>query len=150
MASLAPEAIQAITARLSVADGVRLPMHMSRDKNITAAQVCTYLSDLLSGDPSVFLERHGAVLTSHELSHFQQLRSDYEINHWLTMIENARQPQPSSSATRLAAGVKNRRLAYMQQLHAKGEFFSDEAMRHRAPLIHHEYVGQFEAADGYR
>ena len=43
---------------------------------------------------------------------------------------------------RLSAASKNRRLAQLQRLMDRGEYFSDDAMRTRAPLLHHHYIAQ--------
>ncbi len=43
---------------------------------------------------------------------------------------------------RLSAATKNRRLAQLQRLMDRGDYFSDDAMRTRAPLLHHHYVAQ--------
>ena len=54
-----------------------------------------------------------------------------------TPTERSRQPQ-----RRLSASSKNRRLAQLQRLLDSGEYFSDDAMRARQPLLHHHYVAQ--------
>ena len=41
-----------------------------------------------------------------------------------------------------SATSKNRRLAKLHRLVDGGEYFSDEAMRARAPLLHYHYVAQ--------
>ena len=43
---------------------------------------------------------------------------------------------------RLSAASKNRRLAQLQRLLDSGDYFSDDAMRARQPLLHHHYVAQ--------
>ncbi|MEW5319412.1 MAG: hypothetical protein WDW38_010566 [Sanguina aurantia] len=42
----------------------------------------------------------------------------------------------------LPAHIKNRRLAYMQRLQAGKEYFSDEAMQLRAPLLYQQQISQ--------
>lgn len=54
----------------------------------------------------------------------------------------------SLPARRLPARVKNRRLAAMRRLAAEGEYFSDEAMRQRAPLLYHQHIGQYMPDEG--
>ncbi len=51
--------------------------------------------------------------------------------------QRSRQPQ-----RRLSAASKNRRLAQLQRLLDSGDYFSDDAMRARQPLLHHHYVAQ--------
>lgn len=46
-----------------------------------------------------------------------------------------------------SASSKNRRLAKLQRLVEAGAYFSDEAMRARAPLPHFHYVAQASIAE---
>ncbi|PNH12108.1 hypothetical protein TSOC_001010 [Tetrabaena socialis] len=76
-----------------------------------------------------------------ELNHFEALRStDYEVDHWMRHFMTQRLVAADTAANprRLPARVKNRRLAHMRRLAAEGEYFSDEQMRHRAPLLYHQ------------
>ncbi|KAJ9525750.1 hypothetical protein QJQ45_003412 [Haematococcus lacustris] len=47
----------------------------------------------------------------------------------------------SNIKRRVHPTVKNRRLAAMRRLQEQGDFFSDSAMRERAPLLHHQLLG---------
>ena len=49
---------------------------------------------------------------------------------------------PGGAAGAKGASSKNRRLAKLHRLVDEGEYFSDEAMRARAPLLHFHYVAQ--------
>lgn len=74
-----------------------------------------------------------------------------QVNHWLVALERQRRAATASGRggpARLTAAAKNRRLAFMQRLHDGGEYFSEDSMRQRAPLLYHEYVGQFEEGEG--
>ena len=42
----------------------------------------------------------------------------------------------------MSAISKNRRLAQLHRLVEAGDYFSDESMRERAPLLHYHYVAQ--------
>ncbi len=50
--------------------------------------------------------------------------------------------QPGQASSRPHT-VRNRRLAALQRLQAQGQFFSEAAMRERAPLLHHQLLGQY-------
>ncbi|KAF8063854.1 hypothetical protein HT031_003711 [Scenedesmus sp. PABB004] len=70
------------------------------------------------------------------------------VEYWVKAARAATQPgpppAPATSNKKVSKTVANRRLAYMQRLVDGGEFFSEDAMRSREPLIWHELIGQFE------
>jgi hypothetical protein len=156
------EARTQITSRLSLLEGLRIPAHMQRQAQPpTQQQLQEHLAELLCRDPAVFLERYGAQLLAAELDAFTPLRSDFEVNYWWQQAEQhaaaaaqgsipdapSREP-PSGKQTsaRLSATTKNRRLAYMNRLAASSDFFSEETMRERAPMIWHDFIGQHEGS----
>eukprot|EP00775_Hariotina_reticulata_P014335 gene14335-61_t len=124
---------------------------MSRDRlPPDAAEITNHISELLQRDPAVFLERYGSRLQPQEISAFEPLReSNYEIDYWLRHVQQQHEQVEVSSSgqgnsQQLSTTVKNRRLAYMQRLQKQGDYFSEDSMRGREPLIWHEYVGQHE------
>jgi len=71
------------------------------------------------------------------------LKDDYAVNWHLRHLKSIL--NPTTEEKRLhAVTAKNRRLAYMERLIHDGQYFSEDAMRERAPLLHHEYVGKFQ------
>jgi hypothetical protein len=88
-------------------------------------------------------ERYGKSLNSVELQEFEVLREDYEVNWHLKALKSAMNPSAEDQRSR-AATVQNRRLAYMNRLVQDGQYFSEDSMRMRAPLMHYEHVGQFQ------
>ncbi len=94
-----------------------------------------YLKELLQRNPAVFLERHGQLLSEAERQEvFSPCRNDYEVKHYLDQLN------PEGAATR----TKNRRVAEMYRLlkdqDTEGSFFSETAMRKRAPLLYQQYT----------
>ncbi|KAK9816892.1 hypothetical protein WJX72_006847 [[Myrmecia] bisecta] len=139
--NMSEQGVQAISTRLAQDEQLRMPGNLTRagaapDK----AKREEYLCNLLRRDPGVFLERYAEQLTVDERAYFEPLREDYEVNFYLKQAE-----QQASAAKPTSAQVKNRRLAQMNRLDAAGEYFSDEAMRKRGPLLHHQYIGQYQA-----
>ncbi len=88
-------------------------------------------------------ERYGPSLNSGELQQFEVLQEDYEVGWHLKALKMVISPTQEEQQSRKVA-VQNRRLAFMNRLIQDGEYFSEDAMRMRAPLLHHEYVGQFQ------
>lgn len=141
-----------ITAKLCSTADLRLPASLTRDAPYPDQQaIASHLLQLLQRDPAVFLERYSTLLSSEDLSNFESLRSNYEVDYWLKQAV-ARSQQPAAAGDPIArtprgslsTTTKNRRLAYMYQLQQQGDYFSETTMREREPLIWHEHIGQFE------
>lgn len=79
--AVAVDAAAALAERLSRLPELSLPSSLSREpSSATQSQIYRHLTDLLSRDPGVFLERHGACLTAEELAAFEPLRAgSYEV-----------------------------------------------------------------------
>ena len=98
-----------------------------------------------------------------QLGEFTPLRSDYEVDFWLRQLEF----QPAAEQASVSKKAKNRRLAQVEMVftilmgsfvHSSllfnikqmnrllaTDFFEDESSRRRAPLLHEQYIGQYEA-----
>jgi hypothetical protein len=112
-------------------------------------------------------QRYGLLLSADELSSFEPLRDNYEVDYYLKQAAAAHQQQqqqqgastqqqkcqahrPQQEQQQQAAGVrsqhltstvKNRRLAFMRRLEQEGEYFSEHAMREREPLVWQDCIG---------
>lgn len=143
-AQLGPQSVQTIAQRLTNDPTLRLPVSLeleSSDK-VSDQKRKEYLQTLLQRDPGVFLERYSNKLTEAERAQFEPLRGDYEVDFYLKLAED----DANRAAHKLSATAKNRRHAQLKRLVADGAYFSEDAMRIRAPLLHHQYVGQYTPA----
>eukprot|EP01018_Ginkgo_biloba_P024276 Gb_15132 [translate_table: standard] len=138
------DVVESISDRLSKLPDLHLPYAMRcRVEPVSKSEIKAVLVDLLLRDAAVFLERYGSQLKSEELEEFEVLKHDYEISWHLKHLKSVL--TPTIEERRLQAVVaKNRRLAYMDRLIHDGQYFSEDAMRARAPFLHHEYVGKFQ------
>lgn len=136
--------IQKLSERISNLADLHLPYAMrTREEPVSPLEVKDLLAALLSRDPAIFLERYGSKLKTEELQEFEVLKDDYAVNWHLRHLKSIL--NPTTEEKRLhAVTAKNRRLAYMERLIHDGQYFSEDAMRERAPLLHHEYVGKFQ------
>ena len=143
-AQLEPEAVKDISQRLSSDVTLRLPASLQRDPTqpVTPQKRKEYVTALLEQDPGVFLERYSSKLSEEERAQFEPLRDDYEVDFYLELAED----EAASAKAGLSATAKNRRLAQLNRLMEDGTYFSDEAMRTRAPLLHQQYLGQYTSA----
>lgn len=141
---LVENVIQKISERISNLADLHLPYAMrTREEPVSPLEVKGLLASLLSRDPAIFLERYGSKLKTEELQEFEVLKDDYAVNWHLRHLKSIL--NPTTEEKRLhAVKAKNRRLAYMERLIHDGQYFSEDAMRERAPLLHHEYVGRFQ------
>lgn len=89
------------------------------------------------GKPLVFLERYHAWLQPHDLSAFAHVSSDPRAQHYSKVIQ--RQAAACTNRTR----VRNQRYAALRALQKEGEYFSEEQMRIREPLLYEQYIGQY-------
>ncbi|KAL0326617.1 UNVERIFIED_CONTAM: hypothetical protein Sangu_1739700 [Sesamum angustifolium] len=145
--TISSEAKESITERLSLMEDLYFPLKVQPSVAANPSHRKSLLIDLLSTDAAVFLERYGSKLSLEELSQFDVLKDDYEINWHLNHLRSVINPTVEERKSKLAK-IKNRRLAYMDKLMLDGHYFSEDAMREREPYLHHEYVGKFQDPSG--
>lgn len=111
--------------------------HRQRDDpDLTQQEKIDIASGILQKNPAVFLRRFGAYLQAVDLAYFQDsTEDDYEIQFHIREIQHR--------CSNAAVIVKNRRFAAMQELEVGGEYFSEEAMKRREPLLYEQMVGQY-------
>ncbi|KAH8269736.1 hypothetical protein KR018_008659 [Drosophila ironensis] len=103
-----------------------------------------------------FLIRFGAHLTLEQLTAFENLgigeplKPEENLAEMSLLLDDYRR-----KLMRRSVCVKNRRFLALQQLLAKGEYFSEHEMMLRAPELYQEFVGQYlseaekQARDSY-
>ncbi|WJX94822.1 hypothetical protein P8452_76202 [Trifolium repens] len=136
------EAKEKISERLSSLENLWFPRAQQSTSTLPSQRKSIFL-DLLSRDPPLFLERYGSNLTSTELTEFDSMKHDYEINWHVTRLRSLLSPSPEELRKR-SVMAKNRRRAYLDRLMIGGQYFSEDSMRDREPYLHHEYVGKFQ------
>ncbi|XP_071330316.1 coiled-coil domain-containing protein 97 isoform X2 [Trachinotus anak] len=87
--------------------------------------------------PLVFLERYHACLKPQDLSAFAHVSSDPRTHHYSKVIQ--RRAAGCTNRTR----VRNQRYAALRALQKEGQYFSEEQMRIREPLLYEQYIGQY-------
>ncbi|XP_007421554.1 coiled-coil domain-containing protein 97 [Python bivittatus] len=107
------------------------------EPDFTPAQKLAILQDLYRTKPLVFLERFRTALREEHLPCFHHLSGNYEADFYCAEVRRA--GLGKTQHTR----VRNKRYAALQQLIRGGEYFSDEQMRGRDPLLYEQYIGQY-------
>ena len=116
--------------------------HQQKDEaDLTVEQKSRIASDLLATKPAIFLARFGRFLTEDQLEYFDGLEDtggNYELQFYL---KQARQAQCRFISQKT---IKNRRYSALRNmLETSDEYFSNEAMKARNPLLHEQMVGRF-------
>uniref|UniRef100_A0A8C5RDJ7 Coiled-coil domain containing 97 n=1 Tax=Laticauda laticaudata TaxID=8630 RepID=A0A8C5RDJ7_LATLA len=107
------------------------------EPDFTAVQKLDILRNLYHTKPLIFLERFRTVLREEDLPCFHHLSGNYEADFYCAEVRKA------NLGKTLHTRVKNKRYAALQQLIRGGEYFSDEQMRGRDPLLYEQYIGQY-------
>ena len=96
---------------------------------------------LLDRKPAIFLSRFGKHISSEDLAYFEPLRHDYVIDFHAKEIEKLHNDKKNRTV------VRNRRYEAMKKLLEAGEYFGDDAMKHRDPLLYEQMVGQYRTEE---
>lgn len=131
----------AVNAMLHAVAASRLPVcsQQQGEPDLTEREKVAILSQLYYEKPLVFLERFRTSLREEHLPCFGHLRGDHRADFYCAEVARQGTARPRALRTRL----RNRRYAALRELIQGGEYFSDEQMRFRAPLLYEQYIGQY-------
>lgn len=104
-------------------------------------QKMSMLLDLYKTKPLIFLERFHKVLKDEHLECFDHLSGDYTADFYFKEIRKASLKKVNRTR------IRNKRYAALQQLISASEYFSDEQMQARDPLMYEHYVGQYQSEE---
>ncbi|XP_068728482.1 coiled-coil domain-containing protein 97-like [Montipora capricornis] len=107
------------------------------EPDLTAAEKVSILQKILDKSPGSFLMRFGNYLVEDDLGNFEHLIADYEIAFRVKEVEKALDTKKKK------VGVRNRRFECLQRLMKNSDYFSEEQMRKRSPLLYEQYIGQY-------
>ncbi|KAM8952271.1 coiled-coil domain-containing protein 97 [Pelodytes ibericus] len=111
------------------------------DPEFSQEQKMAMLLEMYDSKPLVFLERFGKVLREEHLECFKHLSGDYTAEFYFKEIHKASLKKVDHTR------IRNKRYAALQKLITAGEYFSDEQMRERDPLMYEHYVGQYRSEE---
>ncbi|XP_029094348.1 coiled-coil domain-containing protein 97 isoform X2 [Monodon monoceros] len=131
----------AVSAMLHAVAASRLPVcsQQQGEPDLTEQEKVAILGQLYHEKPLVFLERFRTGLREEHLACFGHLRGDHRADFYCAEVAWQGSTRPRTLRTRL----RNRRYAALRELIQEGEYFSDEQMRFRAPLLYEQYIGQY-------
>ena len=96
----------------------------------------------LHHDPALFLSKWGKHLSQTILRLFKVIQDDYEVNFYLDTLlyqEQSTKPTRKSAMHQLA---QNRRYQFLKQILRHSDYYSDESIRLREPVLYDQFVGQ--------
>ncbi|XP_037013555.2 coiled-coil domain-containing protein 97 isoform X2 [Artibeus jamaicensis] len=130
-----------VSAMLRAVAASRLPVcsQQQGEPDLTEQEKVAILGQLYHEKPLVFLERFRTGLREEHLPCFDHLRGDHRADFYCAEVARQGTARPRTLRTRL----RNRRYAALRELIQGGEYFSDEQMRFRAPLLYEQYIGQY-------
>ncbi|KAE8585724.1 hypothetical protein XENTR_v10021426 [Xenopus tropicalis] len=120
---------------------VQIRSQQKGEPEFSQEQKLTMLLELYESKPLIFLERFRKVLKEEHLECFNHLSGDYTADYYCKEICKASLKRVDHTR------VRNKRYAALQKLITAGEYFSDEQMRERDPLMYEHYVGQYQSEE---
>ncbi|CAH2314249.1 coiled-coil domain-containing 97 [Pelobates cultripes] len=123
--------------------GSHIPIRSQQkgDPEFSQEQKMAMLLELYDSKPLVFLERFCKVLTEEHLQCFSHLKGDYTAEFYCKEVRKASLKKLDHTR------IRNKRYAALQKLITAGEYFSDEQMRERDPLMYEHYIGQYQSEE---
>lgn len=123
-----------------ISSGRTIQSQQRGEPDLTEGQKVKLLASLMQSKPGSFLMRFGTLLDQADLDHIKSIvKIDYEVKFRLKELERSIELGTKSQRNL----VKNRRFRCLNQLMENSDYFSDEEMRHRNPLLFEHYVGQY-------
>ncbi|XP_047663843.1 coiled-coil domain-containing protein 97 isoform X2 [Tachysurus fulvidraco] len=107
------------------------------EPDLTVEEKKRLLVEQYNSKPVVFLERYHPHLKPEHLEAFSHVSSDCRTQYYCTEVQ--KRALSSANKTR----VRNHRYAALRALQKEGQYFSEEQMRFREPLLYEQYIGQY-------
>ncbi|XP_063070997.1 coiled-coil domain-containing protein 97 [Engraulis encrasicolus] len=111
------------------------------EPDLTLGERRQILLELFETKPLVFLERYQAHLKPEHLVAFSDVISDSRAQYYVEEVQKRAGKQANRT------NVRNHRYAALRALQKEGQYFSEEQMRFREPLLYEQYIGQYLSED---
>ncbi|KAI8084243.1 coiled-coil domain-containing protein-domain-containing protein [Gilbertella persicaria] len=101
----------------------------------------------LLDDPALFLGKWGRHLSQTTLRMFKVVENNYEVDFYLNSLlyqesQDVDMTRPVSRKSAMHQLAQNRRYEFLQRELKYSDYFSDESIRLREPVLYDQYVGQ--------
>ncbi len=127
-----------------MASGCSIKSQQRGETDLSETELCSVLHNILLQKPGAFLTRFGQYLEVADLSYFDSLaKTNFEVEFRVGELRKSlNQSSKSSMKT-----INNRRYKYLEKLMEGTDYFLEEQMRQRDPLLFEYYIGQFMSAE---
>ena len=122
-----------------ISSGCIIKSQQRGDPDLSHSQLCSELKTILQQKAGSFLMRYGKYLDCQDLTYFDGIPHDFEVNFRLGKL---RQTLSQSSKSRTKK-IRNRRYECLRHMMEESSYFSEEEMRQRTPLLYDFYIGQY-------
>ena len=123
-----------------IATGCTIKSQQRGEPELTEQELYDALDSILHSKPGAFLMRFGKYLVEDDLQYFnEKCKDDFEVEF---RVKELQKNFKLSSKSRMQV-VKNRRYKFLEHLMQESDYFSEEEMRERDPLLFEYYIGQF-------
>lgn len=124
---------------LIIANSDVIVKSQQRDEpDLTVEQKVDILNDISRKNPGSFLGRFGHLLSSEHLSYFEKVQKDnYEVEYRLKELRKLLDDKKRH------VQIQNRRYEALKRLKKDTDYFEENEMRMRDPLLYEQYIGQY-------
>ncbi|XP_031572172.1 coiled-coil domain-containing protein 97-like [Actinia tenebrosa] len=112
--------------------------------DFTVEQKLDILKDILEKNPATFLMRFGQCISTDDLVYFENLdieKNNFELMFRIKEVKNLLDDKKKH------VHVQNRRYKALQRLMTGSNYFDENEMRRREPLLYEQYIGQYMTED---
>ncbi|KAG0711082.1 Coiled-coil domain-containing protein 97 [Chionoecetes opilio] len=123
------------------ASNIEVKSQQKYDPDLTYEERKEIIEKLLKEKPGQFLYRFGKHLEQEHLQHFLEYEGDVEVDHFLAeALKNKNKHTAKITA-------RNRRYAALQKMRRGGDYFSEQEMERRDPLLYDHLIGQHQTRE---
>lgn len=130
------ERINKMFEKLIKINEVNIKSQQRAEADLTDAEKLKILQDIFEENPRLFFIRFGKWVSFEDLTCFDPTVGS-EMEYAITTLRKR------FHATSSDVCVKNRRFEALKRLEKESNYFSDEEMQQRCPLLYKQYVGQY-------
>lgn len=119
----------------------------------TRQEKIQYMRTTLHNDPALFLSKWGRHLSQPALRLFTSIKDNYEVDFYLNSLlfndkdsveeqKGQQQQQQAFKKSSMRQLAQNRRYEFLQRTLRHSDYFSDENMQLRDPVLYEQFVGR--------
>ncbi|CAO3644979.1 unnamed protein product [Mucor fragilis] len=125
------------------------------EKELPQSEQLIQIQATLHKDPGLFLSKWGRYLSQNSLRLFQEVCGNYEVDFYLESLlyQQEEESSPSQQLQQIASQphkksamqllAQNRRYKYLQQELRDSDYYSDESIQLREPILYDQFIGQY-------